>query len=107
MNFRIQTFTLDGRFLSVFGDHGDSSGQFSQPKGVAADTQGNVYVAGATIDRVQIFSRQGDFLLAFGGEGKGPGEFLMPAGLTIVDDKIYVADSYNRRIQIFQFMGGD
>ena len=107
MNFQVKSFSLDGQQLSVFGDHGDSSGQFSQPKGVAADSQGNIYVAGATIDRVQIFSPQGEFLLAFGGEGNVPGKFLMPAGITIDKDRIYVADSYNGRVQVFRFLGGD
>jgi DNA-binding beta-propeller fold protein YncE len=107
MNFKIQVFDIDGRFLSSFGDHGDGSGSFSQPKGVAADSQGNIYVAGATIDRVQVFSPKGEFLMAFGNKGGQAGEFLMPAGVTVVDDHIYVADSYNRRIQIFQYVGED
>jgi DNA-binding beta-propeller fold protein YncE len=107
MNFQIKTFTLDGHELAVFGKHGDSSGQFSQPKGVAADSMGNIYVAGATIDRIQIFSAEGVFLLAFGGEGNMPGNFLMPAGITIANDLIYVADSYNGRVQVFQFLGAD
>lgn len=104
MNFRVQSFDTDGRFLSSFGNHGDGSGSFSQPKGVAADSDGNIYVAGATIDRVQVFSPQGEFLLAFGRRGNQAGEFLMPAGVTVVDDRIYVADSYNRRIQIYEYV---
>lgn len=107
MNFQVKTFSLDGVELSAFGKHGDSSGQFSQPKGLAADSQGNIYVAGATIDRLQIFSDRGEFLLAFGGEGSEPGKFLMPAGVAIEDDRIYVADSYNGRVQVFRFLGGD
>lgn len=107
MNFRIQAFDLDGRFLSAFGDHGNASGYFSQPKGVAADSRGHVYVAGATIDRVQVFSPDGQFLLALGNKGNGPGEFVMPTGVTIADDRIYVADSYNSRVQIFEYVGGD
>ena len=107
MNFRIQAFDGDGAFQSSFGNHGDGSGSFSQPKGVAADSDGNIYVAGATIDRIQVFSPQGEFLLAFGGKGNGAGQFLMPAGITIRNNRIYVADSYNRRIQVFEYVGGD
>lgn len=107
MNFRIKAFSLEGRPLAAFGEHGDSSGQIAQPKGIAADSAGNVYVAGAVIDRVQIFSPAGEFLLAFGQEGNGPGQFRMPAGVTIADDLIYVADSYNGRVQVFRFLGGD
>jgi sugar lactone lactonase YvrE len=104
MNFRIQTFDPDGRFVSSFGNHGDGSGSFSQPKGVAADSDNNVYVAGATIDRVQVFSREGKFLLAFGSSGTGSGQFQLPTGITIANDIIYVADSLNRRVQVFQYV---
>lgn len=104
MNFRIQAFDLEGNFLSTFGTHGDGSGHFSQPKGVAADSQGHVYVAGATIDRVQIFSPDGDFMLAFGSEGTRLGHFQMPAGVTIHENRIYVADSLNSRVQVFEYV---
>jgi DNA-binding beta-propeller fold protein YncE len=107
MNFRVQAFDTQGRFLSSFGHHGDGSGHFSQPKGVSADSKGHVYVAGATIDRVQVFTPDGEFLLAFGSKGSGAGQFLMPAGVTIYNDRIYVADSYNSRIQVFQYVGND
>ena len=107
MNFRIQAFDLEGRFISSFGTHGDGSGHFSQPKGVAADTYGHVYVAGATIDRVQIFSQSGEFLMALGSKGKGPGQFIMPAGIAIDNNRIYVADSLNSRVQIFEYVGGE
>jgi DNA-binding beta-propeller fold protein YncE len=107
MNFRVQAFDTDGGFLSGFGDHGDGSGYLSQPKGISADSDGNVYVAGATIDRVQIFSPEGEFLLAFGGTGHGLGQFVMPAGVTIADDRIYVADSHNSRVQVFQYVRED
>jgi DNA-binding beta-propeller fold protein YncE len=104
MNFRIQAFDGDGRFLSSFGHHGDGSGYFSQPKGVCTDSEGHVYVAGATIDRVQIFSPEGQFMLAFGSMGNGPGQFVMPTGLTVDEDRIYVADSHNSRVQVFQYV---
>jgi hypothetical protein len=45
--------------------------------------------------------------LAFGHKGGQAGEFLMPTGVTIFDDRIYVADSLNRRVQVFQYVGGD
>lgn len=106
MNFRIQVFDLDGGFLSSFGSHGDASGDFAQPKGVGIDGEGHVYVVDALFNRVQIFDRNGTLLLVFGGDGGAPGEFWLPSGLHIAGDRIYVADSYNRRIQIFQFLGG-
>jgi DNA-binding beta-propeller fold protein YncE len=106
MNFRIQIFDLNGNYLSTFGTQGDGSGYFSQPKGIGTDTEGNIYVVDAIFHRVQIFNPQGRFLLDFGSRGRKKGEFWLPAGLNIVQDKIYVADSYNRRVQVFRFLGG-
>ena len=42
------------------------------------------------------------FLLGFGRAGTGPGEFNRPEGLCVdAQDRVYVADSCNHRIQIF------
>lgn len=106
MNFRLLAFDLDGKPTAAFGHHGDGSGDFAQPKGVAVDGQGHIYVADAVFNRVQIFDRQGRFLLAFGREGAKDGQFLLPSGVFITGDRIYVADSYNQRVQVFQFLGG-
>jgi DNA-binding beta-propeller fold protein YncE len=104
MNFRIQIFSLEGRHLRTFGIHGVGSGHLTQPKGVAVDSAGHVYVADALSNRVQIFEQDGTFLLGFGRAGDNPGAFQMPAGLAIWDDLIYVADSFNQRVQVFQFL---
>ena len=104
MNFRIQIFSSEGHHLNTFGKHGKGSGQFTQPKGVAVDSMGNVYVADALSNRVQIFAQDGTFLLDFGRAGDSPGAFQMPAGLAMWNDLIYVADSFNHRVQVFQFL---
>lgn len=106
MNFRIQAFGLGGKYISSFGKHGDASGHFSQPKGIGVDSKGHIYVVDAMFHRVQIFDREGRYLMAFGSQGNETGEFWLPSGLFIDQDKIYVADSYNRRVQVFQYVGG-
>jgi DNA-binding beta-propeller fold protein YncE len=41
--------------------------------------------------------------MAFGREGQGPGEFWLPGGLAVDSrNRIYVADSFNKRIQVFE-----
>ncbi len=105
MNFRVQIFALDGAYINSFGKHGDASGYFSQPKGVGVDSKGHIYVVDAIFHRVQIFDSEGRYLMAFGSQGSGAGEFWLPSGLFIDQDKIYVADSYNRRVQVFQYVG--
>ncbi len=56
-------------------------------------------------ENVQVFDRDGALLMAFGGEGDGPGEFALPSGITIDErDRIWIADTYNRRVQVFQYL---
>jgi hypothetical protein len=56
---------------------------------------------------VPICIRRGRFLLAFGERGLHPGQFWLPAGAFIdPGDRIYVADAYNQRIQIFEYLAG-
>ena len=39
-----------------------------------------------------------------GREGRGVGEFWLPAGIFIdQSDRIWIADTYNRRIQVFEY----
>jgi DNA-binding beta-propeller fold protein YncE len=104
MNFRVQIFSPDGQHLSTFGEHGNGPGFLAQPKGISADSEGHVYVVDAFADHVQIFDQTGQFLLRFGQSGDGPGAFRIPSGLAIWNNKIYVADSYNHRVQVFQYL---
>lgn len=105
MNFRVQVFDAAGAYLSTFGQLGDAPGDFDKPKGVAVDRDGHVYVVEGLHDAVQIFDEQGRLLLAFGGSGQGPGELWLPAGIAIVSRTIYVADTANHRVQVFERVG--
>lgn len=105
MNFRVQVFDAEGRFLGLFGQMGDGAGDFARPKGIAVDSEGNVYVADALFDNVQVFDRLGRLLLGFGKVGRQAGQFWLPAGLAVDEaDRLYVADSANRRVQVFQYL---
>ncbi len=47
----------------------------------------------------------GTLLLAFGRSGQAPGEFWLPAGIDVdEEDRVYVVDSYNARLQVFQYL---
>jgi hypothetical protein len=53
---------------------------------------------------VQVFDQEGRLLYYFGQRGTGAGEFQLPTGLVIDHkDRIYVVDSFNRRVQVFQY----
>jgi DNA-binding beta-propeller fold protein YncE len=105
LNFRVQVFSPEGRFLFTFGGMGDAPGTFSRPKGVAADSDGNLYVVDALFDNIQVFDKTGRLLMAFGKHGTGYGDFWLPTGIYIDNnDLIYVSDSSNRRVQIFRYL---
>lgn len=104
LNFRVQIFNAEGRFVRAFGGPGDSPGFFSRPRSVAVDSDNNIYVLDSLFDNVQIFDPQGRLLLDFGGHGRGRGRFWMPSAIHIDrNDRIYVADTYNEQVQMFQY----
>jgi hypothetical protein len=82
----------------------DSHLFFARPVAINYDAQ-NLYVLDLEEDGIKVFAKTGDFKSAIGREGQGPGEFEMPTDLDILDGKLYVADSGNSRIQIFESKG--
>jgi len=106
LNFSIRRFDTNGKHLFSFGSEGDTPGHFGRPKGMSVDSDGHIYVVDNLFDNIQIFDKKGRVLLVIGSRGKEPGEFWSPAGIDIDHDTIYVADTYNNRIQILRYMGG-
>jgi sugar lactone lactonase YvrE len=104
MNFRVQMFDAGGQYLGAFGHVGDATGDFDKPKGVAVDSGGHVYVVEGLRDVVQVFDASGRLLLIFGGSGFGDGQLWLPSGIAISNDIVYVADSANRRVQMFEYL---
>jgi streptogramin lyase len=112
LNFRIQKFNPDLRHSATFGKKGDLPGYFAQPKAVALDSQDHLYVLDSQFENVQLFNQQAQVLMDFGEEGTGPGQFWLPTSIFINHtpdpnnpaNRIYVADSYNKRIQIFDYL---
>lgn len=106
LNFRVQQFDADGHPLGLFGRVGDTPGDFDKAKGIAIDSAGHLYVVEGLNDVVEIFEPDGRLLLTFGGSGTGPGNLYLPSGIAVVNDIVYVADSANRRVQMFEYVKG-
>ena len=108
-------FPATGPFaLSERPGAGSGQGQFNRPRGVAVGPDGSVYVVDSRNSRVQKFSPTGEFLLTFGGDGSGPGQLARfatsggggPNGIAIDENgDVYVADTWNHRIQVFSSEG--
>ena len=54
-NDQVSVFTSDGLFVTSFGDCGEGLGEFSDPRGLAVDSNGVVYVCDYDNDRLQVF----------------------------------------------------
>jgi hypothetical protein len=53
-----------------------------------------------------VFDPDGRLLLDVGRPGSEPGEFWLPNGIAIGrDNRIFVADAYNSRIQVLKYVG--
>jgi len=81
---------------------GEGPGEYREPRGIAVDVNGNVYVADFRNARIQRFGPDGLFIGMWGEEGDLPGQFKDPCDVK-ADAKggIWVADTFNHRIQSF------
>lgn len=112
-NHRIQAFDARGPFRHAWGARGTAPGQLVAPGDVAVAADGTVYVMDTENFRVQRFDPQGRFMGVWGGPGAAPGRFgagrpvcedrsCGPNGIAVAaDGSVWVADTWNRRLQRF------
>jgi ABC-type Fe3+ transport system permease subunit/DNA-binding beta-propeller fold protein YncE len=101
---RVNHVSPELKLVQRWGVNGTNGGQLAFPRSVSVNTRGELIISEySLVERVQRFAAQGrQWLGAFGKLGTGPGEFNRPEGVgTDSQDRIYVADSCNHRIQIF------
>jgi DNA-binding beta-propeller fold protein YncE len=106
LNFRVARFGPDGTWRDAFGFAGDGGAAFSRPKGIAVDEAGRLYVTDAQRDAVLVFAADGTFDVALGATGRDRGRLSLPAGVAVKGGRIFVADSHNHRVQVFELLGG-
>lgn len=111
-NARIVRFDAEGRPLGAFGRRGRHVGDLVRPKGVAVDRRGRVHVVESLHDHLLVFDRTEAahaLLLAVGGTGPEPGRFYLPAGVWLdeAQRRVYVADMFNGRVAVLQFLGDE
>ncbi len=90
------------------GTYGDpilrGAGPFNKPSDVALSPTGDIYISdGYGNARVHKFTAEGKLLHSWGSPGfEAPGELHIPHGVWVhTDDRVFVADRENNRVQIF------
>jgi DNA-binding beta-propeller fold protein YncE len=62
INSRVAKVDKNGQWLKSWGERGDQPGQFNTPHSIAADAEGNIYVADRANGRIQVFDGDGKVL---------------------------------------------
>ncbi len=127
-NHTVSQFTPEGKVVKVLGNKGKPSDTgyiqqpdllkslatikrggppFNRPTGVALSSSGEIFVSdGYGNARVHKFSREGKLLLSWGKPGTKPGQFRLPHNIWIdKQDRVWVPDRENSRIQVFDTNG--
>jgi sugar lactone lactonase YvrE len=102
---------LAAQISGTAGRKGSGPGEMESPRGLAVATNGDVIVADMMNNRVLRFDANGQFKQVYGkptaikGKAK-PGELEEPSGVAVdAQDNVYVADTWNGRIQKFDSQG--
>lgn len=103
---RVTAINSDGTTEALFGESGDGPGQFHDPRAMELGPDGRLYIADTGNHRIEVFEGpRFEFALAMGGFGRGLGDLASPLGLAVTETEIFVADSLNNRIAVFDLDG--
>lgn len=76
-----------------------------EPRGAAVDGQSRIWIADFGHSRLRIYDSEGGALGGWGGRGDGVYGFRELCGIAISGDTIYVADTWNGRLEAFSLEG--
>jgi serine/threonine-protein kinase len=119
MKCNVQVFDFEGKFLYAVGKFGKDTNDskdvnFLMPVSLGVDQGGNLVVLDAKTCTVQIIGKMGQLIAKFGEPaspttGKieiGTGGFFHPQAIALDEkDNIYVSDTGNHRIRVFNPAG--
>ncbi len=76
-----------------------------QPTDTAISHNGDIYVLNGTLGQVIVFSERGKQKFIFGQAGKDKYKLNLPMGIAIENNRVYIADTGNQRIVVFDLQG--
>jgi len=103
----ILVYDATGKFRRYIGNR-KGERLFERPAGIAVDsTSGHIYVADPPRNMVVMLDAEGNILSKFGTQtgGSGPGEFAVPTDVVVRGQELFVLDSQNGRIEVFDLAG--
>lgn len=98
---RVIVYDTNGTFQRQFGNDASTDYALEYPTTLYVHND-TIYVSDAVACQIKLFSLEGDFLDSFGSFGMDGGQFFYPYGIGVdADGNIYVGDTHNRRVQVF------
>jgi len=95
---QVVVFDYFGNYVSRFGKK-----LLNKPKGMTW-SQNKLFVADSGNDRMVVFDKNLQLIYSWGNEGSRIGAFKNPVDVAGFDERIYVLDSDNNRIQVFELI---
>jgi len=97
----IEEHNEKGEFLKSFVARGPGTGQVFEPKRLAVDANGYIWVPDAANYRVQVFNERGEYVTKFGGFGSGVEQMNYPVGIAVDPRGNVWVDDNNNRIDVW------
>ncbi len=103
LNTRVQVFRKKGKFSFQISGFGVQPGYLIRPKGIAISDNENIFISDSYMDVIQVFSTSGKFLYVLGTKGE-PHRFVAAAGISINNNKLYVAETFDNKVSVFDLV---
>ena len=96
---RVSIIDNRGEKIRIFGSRGHNPDHMIYPKGIATDAMGYIYVSSS--HKLQKFTSNGELMKCIGQEEVKEDGFNFPRGVTQHNNQVYVCDTNNHCIQVF------
>ena len=102
----IKKYSSEGDFLLEWGSKGNGQGEFDEPRGLAVDSQDNIYVVDNFNKRVQKFTKDGEYILEWHLNDTVYDGWPRFYGIDVSDsDEIFVCSTDERKVYQFTPIG--
>lgn len=101
----VQIFNQNKQLIKEWGTYGNGDSNFGNIECLTIDDEQNIWIVDGVNHRIKKYDQNGDLLLKFGKQGKAEGDFDAPFGICFFRNKIYVSDTRNNRVEIFDKSG--
>jgi len=103
---KVFVFDSSGKFRRAIGSLKGGEGYFKRPTGIAVDSAANrIYLTDTLRDKLFVLDMDGSILQTIGKRGNGQTEFNLPTEVLVRDQRLFVVDAMNFRVQFLERSG--